>query len=137
MRVSACVVRRFERAAQNGVDSENVEVVRGNDAPDGTFGPIAYVQRCAADVLGNERLHQFAVFLQILKVGPGNVRAAAAVGAGHCEHTLLPRDLRERTQQNAFDPTEDRGGRGDAKRQAEYRNQRKSPTAEQHPDTDA
>src|SRR5262249_20054585 len=71
MRIAADVFGQHKRAAQYGANSKDIEVVRGNHAADRAFGPIADAECGAADVLGNERLHQLAVSLQILEVRPG------------------------------------------------------------------
>ena len=62
------------------------------------------------------------------------VPGGAAIGAGDREQPLLIDDQRIGTQQDAFDPAEDRGVGADAEREAQDRQEGKAGTAPQHPE---
>src|SRR4029077_6332668 len=82
---------------------------------------------------------QRATPLQVEEIWPRNQRSASlpARRSAEGEQLLLVGYRRVRTEQNPFDPTEDRGVRADSQGEAKDRQDGKAGTASQHPETEA
>jgi len=134
VRIPAGFLDRFEAAAQNRLDAERVEVIRGDDAAGGALRAIADGERGAEEPIGDEGLGEVGVPAQILEIRPGDSCARAAMDGRHRDHPVLIGHGREGAQQNSFDPTEDRCSRADSQRQTENGKEGNTRTAPQHPE---
>ena len=135
MCIASGVFTRLEPAPEHGMHADRIEIVGRDHAAGHALGAVTDAERRAGDFLGDERFDQRAVARQVLKVRPGHFdqrAAGTAVGARHGEEPILIHDERERSQEDAFDPAEDRRVGTDAERQAQDRQQGKARTASQH-----
>src|SRR6202011_2296050 len=100
----------------------------------GSLGTVADAECGPGDPVRDKSVDQCAVLLEIDEVGPSDIGVArlGAIRSGDRHQSLLVGDSREWTQQDAFNPTEDRGVRADPKSQAKDRHDRKARTATQH-----
>src|SRR6266404_4264948 len=139
MSVPPCVLAGLESAAKNRMDPDGIKIVGGHDAPSGALGTVSDAERGTHDFGHDEGVNQNAVPLQIDEIRPGSKgRARFAAGRpGKSEQLLLVGYRRVRTEQNPFDPTEDRGIRADSQGEAKDRQDGKARTAPQHPETEA
>src|SRR5207253_64503 len=117
------VFLRLETASQYGTHSQSVEVIRGDDATRGYRSVIADAERSAHDLVDDEGIEELAILLEIAKVRPGDSvpLASRAIRSGNRHQPLLAGHHGEWTQQNTFNPTEDRCICADTESQAEER----------------
>src|SRR6202011_2087933 len=134
MRVSARAFFGAKAAAENRSDAERVEIVSRDDSAGGPLRSIANAQRRSHDSVDDERFEQRCVLLEVEKGGIGEsvVSFDAARCADERQHAVLMRHKRIKPDQNSFNPTEDRGIRADAKRQAENYQDRKPRRSQKH-----
>src|SRR4051812_20375774 len=99
---------------------------------------VANVESCAHDLVDDEGVEELAILLQVEEIGPGETRPLrrGTHRSRNCHQAFLANDHRKRPQQNAFDPTEDRGVSSDTKSQAEQRKECKTWAASHHAKTE-
>src|SRR5262245_57751612 len=99
MRIATDVFAGFEPAAQHGMDTDRVEVVRRHHAAGDALSAIAEGQRRASDLFGNERISQRAAAFEILEIRPRDVVSLrSAVGTNDCDQSVLVDDERKWTK---------------------------------------
>src|SRR6266705_1135639 len=111
MGVAPGILARLEAAAENGMDSDGVKIIRRYDASGGDLGAIADAESRAHDFGHNEGVKECAAPLQIEEIRPGKTGrlGLAARRAGESEQLLLMGYRRVGTKQDPLDPTEDSG----------------------------
>src|SRR5262249_43252347 len=83
MGIAAGVLTRLEATAEDGMDTDRVEIVRRHHAAGDALRAIAERQRRSGDLLADERLSERAAAFEILEVRPRDVVATgSAVRAG-------------------------------------------------------
>src|SRR5713226_7668445 len=139
MGVAPGVFARLESTAQNGMDTDGIKIIRRDDASCRDLGAVADAEGRAHDFGHDEGVNQSAVPLQIEEIRPGSKGRArfASRRSGKSEQLLLVGYRRVRTEQNPFDPTEDRGVRTDSQGEAKDCQDGKARTAPEHPETEA
>src|SRR5713226_6834011 len=131
MGVAAHVFAGLKAAPENWMDADGVKIIRGYDASDSALGAIAEAERGAHDFGHDKGVDERAALLQVEQVGPGDTGRAslAASGSGEGEEPFLMSYERIGTEEDAFDPTENRGIGADSQGQAQNRQDRKPGTA--------
>ena len=71
MRIAALILTWLEAAAENGMNTDSVEIVRRDNAAGRDFGVIADIQRAASNRSDESIVAERTVSAQIEKVGPG------------------------------------------------------------------
>src|SRR6266852_8161031 len=139
MSVPPRVLSRLESAAKNRVYSESVKIIRRYDASSGDLGAVADAERRPHNFCYKKCVKQRATPLQVEEIWPRNRRSASlpARRSAEGEQPLLVCYGWVGTEQNPFDPTEDRGIGADSQGKAEDRQDGKARTAPQHPETEA
>src|SRR4051812_37211768 len=91
MGVAPRVLARLESAAQNGMDSDRIKIVRRYDAPYRDLGPLADAESGPHNLIHNKCVKQRATPLQIDEIRPGNSGrpGLSARGSGKSEQLLL------------------------------------------------
>src|SRR5207237_398952 len=59
------------RLAENWMNSQRIEIVRGNNAPGYDLRAVADAERCPGDLAHEKRVKQFAVSLKVQEIRPG------------------------------------------------------------------
>src|SRR5258708_38910980 len=146
MTIAAPVFFRPESSPENGMDSESIEIVRGDDAADSDFRPVADVERSSGDAFGDKPVHQRGLFLKVEKVRPGNIGVtqvafAFSVAFRFCSrkrhHSLLVGYSRKGTKQYSFHPPKNGGIGADSEREAKNGEKRKAAIPVQHAESKA
>ena len=134
MRIATDVLADFEAAAEYGMDTDCVKIVRRYHAAGDALRAIADGQRRSGDFFGDERVSERAAAFEILEVWPRDVVSVrAAVCAGERDQSVLVDDKRIWTKEDALDPTKHRRGRADPDRQTHHREDRETWIPPQHP----
>src|SRR5580700_6297922 len=121
MRVAAGVFARLKTAPQNGMDSNRVKIVCGDDASGHNLGAFANAQIRSGYFADKEGLTQRAASLHVEEIGPRRFGFFVTHRSSQCDQALLVRNERIRTQKNAFDPAEHGGVSADTERKAQNR----------------
>src|ERR1700676_3021413 len=110
MRVAPHFFLWVETAAENGMDADGIEIIRGYDASGRDLGAVADTERAARDFGYDEGVDQRATLAQIHKVGPGCKSASSLPGGSPPEghQPFLVSDHRVRAEKYSLDPTEHR-----------------------------
>src|SRR5437588_65520 len=130
------VLMVLKRPAENWMNSQRIEIVRGNNAPGYDLRAVADAERCPGDLAHEKRVKQFAVSLKVQEIRPGKrgtvSLALSASGSRESYQPFLICNERVRTKKKSLHPTENRSISADAKRQAKNRQKREAGTAPKH-----
>ena len=122
MGVAAGIIDGLEAAAERWANTNRVEVIGGDDAADGGFRACSDVEGAAGDFADEESVALGAASgAESRKSGQEISRRTsfAARGSGEGDEPLLVGDGGVRTEENAFEPAENRSVRADGQDEAE------------------
>src|SRR5882724_10224798 len=139
MGVASEIFARLKSAAEDGMDTDGVKIICGDDAAGGDLGTVADAEGSAGDFGDDERVDERATFLQFEQFGPGNIVGSgfAAGGSGEGSQLFLVRYQRVGTEEYAFDPTENRGVGADSQSETKDGEGGKARAAAEHAKADA
>src|SRR6266478_3864589 len=139
MGIASEIFAWLKSAPENGMDTDGVKIICGDDAASGDLGAVADAEGSAGDFGDDERVDERAIFLQVEQFGPGNIVGAdlATGGSGEGSQLFLVRYQRVGTEEDAFDPTENRGVGADTQGEAKNGQGGKAWAAAEHAKADA
>src|SRR5947209_17110713 len=77
--IAAIVFFRTKSAPKNWMDTQGVEIVRGDNTVRYPLSAIADVQGCTAETVHDEPIEELAITAKILHIGPRNSNIAPAI----------------------------------------------------------
>src|SRR6266852_5801891 len=139
MGIASDIFALLKSAPEDGMDTDGVKIICGNDASSGDLGTVADAEGGAHDFGDDERVDERASFLQVEQVGPGSIVGAgfAARGSGEGGQLFLVGYQRVRAKENSFDPTKNRGIGADSQGEAKDSQDGKARAAAEHAKADA
>src|SRR5712672_2447766 len=139
MGIASEIFTWLKSAPEDGMDTDGVKIICGDDAASGDLSAVADAEGCAGDFGDDERVDERTTFLQVEQFGPGNIVGTdfAARGSGEGSQLFLVRYQRVGTEEDAFDPTEDRGVGADSKGEAKDGQGGKARATTEHAKADA
>src|SRR5882757_9714630 len=139
MGIASEIFARLKSAPEDGMDTDGVKIICGDDAASGDLGAVADAEGSAGDFGDDERVDERATFLQVEQFGPGNIVGTnfAARGSGEGGQLFLVRYQRVGTEEDAFDPTENRGVGTDSQGEAKDGQGGNARAAAEHAKADA
>src|SRR5258708_3541454 len=139
MGIASEIFAGLKSAPEDGMDTDGVKIICGDDAARGDLSAVADAEGCAGDFGDDERVDERATFLQVEQFGPGNIVRAnfAACGSGEGSQLFLVGYQRIGAEEDAFDPTENRGVGADTQCEAKDGQCGKARVAADQPKADA
>src|SRR5579864_6576956 len=134
MRISSLIFCRIESSSKKRPDSERRKIICGNDAARSSLCAVTNIECRPGDLADDEGIDQLGISLQVEEVRVRNVVdiVLAANGLAQSHQAVLVPYHREGTEQNAFNPAENRGVRADPESQAQNYYKRKARAAAKH-----
>src|SRR5882762_10306444 len=139
MGIASEIFAWLKSAPKDGMDADGVKIIGGDNAASGDLSAVADAEGSARDFGDDERVDERATFLQVEQFRPGDIVGAgfAARGSGEGSQLFLVRYERVGTEEDAFDPTENRGVGADSEGETKDGQGGKARAAAEHAKADA